>query len=90
MLAEARTTLQPFADRVTYIQADLLEIDKHVKEPVDVVFSTATFHWIADHERLFGALHAILKPGGRLQIADIVTGVELSEDIRRDIDLWTG
>jgi trans-aconitate 2-methyltransferase len=44
--------------------ADLLELE--VPEPVDLVFSTATFHWIADHERLFERLHAALKPGGRL------------------------
>jgi trans-aconitate 2-methyltransferase len=33
---------------------------------VDVVFSNATFHWIHDHDRLFGAIHRSLKPGGRL------------------------
>jgi arsenite methyltransferase len=32
----------------------------------------------------------VLKPGGRVQIADIVLGVELPEDARQDIDLWTG
>jgi trans-aconitate 2-methyltransferase len=43
---------------------DLLELE--VPEPVDLVFSTATFHWIDDHERLFARLRAALKPGGRL------------------------
>src|ERR687885_423996 len=33
---------------------------------VDVVFSTATFHWIADHDALFRSLRAALRPGGRL------------------------
>lgn len=32
----------------------------------DAVFSTATFHWILDHDRLFGSIHHALKPGGRL------------------------
>lgn len=32
----------------------------------DVVFSTATFHWITNHERLFRGIHAVLKPGGLL------------------------
>ena len=32
----------------------------------------------------------VVKPGGRLQFADIVVGVELSEAARSDIDLWTG
>ena len=44
--------------------SDLLELE--VPEPVDLVFSAATFHWIADHERLFERLRAALKPGGRL------------------------
>lgn len=44
--------------------ADLLELG--LEEPVDAILSTATFHWIADHERLFARLHAVLAPGGRL------------------------
>jgi len=44
--------------------SDLLELE--VPEPVDLVFSSATFHWIGDHQRLFERLHAALKPGGRL------------------------
>ena len=43
---------------------DLLELE--VEDPVDLVFSTATFHWIKDHERLFDRLARALKPGGRL------------------------
>ena len=34
--------------------------------PVDAILSTATFHWIADHERLFTRLRGVLVPGGRL------------------------
>jgi trans-aconitate 2-methyltransferase len=44
--------------------ADLAELE--VEEPVDLIFSTATFHWILDHERLFRHLRAALVPGGRL------------------------
>jgi trans-aconitate 2-methyltransferase len=49
---------------VSYLVADLSELE--IAEPVDLVFSTATFHWIVDHDRLFARLHAALKPGGRL------------------------
>jgi trans-aconitate 2-methyltransferase len=49
---------------VEVCQADLLEL--RLDEPVDAVLSTATFHWIEDHEQLFANLHALLKPGGRL------------------------
>ena len=45
-------------------RADLLELE--VDEPADLIVSTATFHWILDHERLFARLHAALRPGGRL------------------------
>src|ERR1700729_907975 len=44
--------------------ADLLELE--LEEPVDAILSTATFHWIADHERLFRRLHTALRSGGRL------------------------
>jgi trans-aconitate 2-methyltransferase len=43
---------------------DLLELE--LEAPVDAILSTATFHWIADHERLFARLRNALRPGGRL------------------------
>lgn len=51
-------------DRADYLVADLVGLE--VGEPVDLVFSTATLHWIPDHEALFARLLAALKPGGRL------------------------
>ena len=51
-------------ERVEVWEGDLLELE--VAEPVDAILSTATFHWIADHDRLFARLHAVLRPGGRL------------------------
>ncbi len=50
--------------RVRVERQDLLEL--RVEEPVDLIFSTATFHWIKDHERLFERLARALKPHGRL------------------------
>jgi trans-aconitate 2-methyltransferase len=41
-------------------------LDLRLDERVDAILSTATFHWIADHPRLFARLHATLRPGGRL------------------------
>jgi trans-aconitate 2-methyltransferase len=61
MVAKARERL---GDDVTYIVSDLSELE--LPEPVDLIFSTATFHWIADHELLFSRLRANLVPGGRL------------------------
>jgi trans-aconitate 2-methyltransferase len=50
--------------RVRVERQDLLSL--HVEERVDLIFSTATFHWIWDHDRLFENLALALKPGGRL------------------------
>lgn len=52
--------------RVRVERADLLELE--VEEPVDVILSTATFHWIQGHERLFRRLARALKPDGRLVV----------------------
>ena len=51
-------------DRADYLVSDLVEME--LDEPVDLVFSTATFHWIPDHDALFRRMRAALKPGGRL------------------------
>jgi trans-aconitate 2-methyltransferase len=61
MVAKARERL---GDRAAYLVADLSQLE--VVAPVDLVFSTATFHWILDHDRLFSRLRAALRPGGRL------------------------
>ncbi|HEV2791899.1 MAG TPA: methyltransferase domain-containing protein [Solirubrobacterales bacterium] len=51
-------------ERADYLVSDLVELE--LDEPVDLVFSTATFHWIQDHDLLFRRLRAALRPGGRL------------------------
>jgi len=61
MVEETRARL---GDRVDARVADLTELE--LERPVDAILSTATFHWIADHDRLFARLHAALHPGGRL------------------------
>ena len=50
--------------RVRVERQDLLSLE--VREPVDFVLSTATFHWIDDHDRLFERLSMALRPHGRL------------------------
>jgi trans-aconitate 2-methyltransferase len=50
--------------RVRVECVDLLQLE--VEEPVDLILSTATFHWIKDHPELFEVLARALKPGGRL------------------------
>jgi len=59
MVEHARVAL---GDRATVLCQDLAQL--RLEEPVDAVFSNAVFHWVTDHERLFAALIAVLKPGG--------------------------
>ena len=65
MLDEARRRLRRFGDRIDFVQADLGR-PLPIAEPVDAVLSTATFHWVPDHDALFANLAAVLRPGGRL------------------------
>jgi trans-aconitate 2-methyltransferase len=61
MVEQAKERL---GDDVEAFAQDLLDLQ--LDHPVDAILSTATFHWIADHERLFQRLYAALNPGGRL------------------------
>ena len=59
-------------------------------ESVDVVISNGVLNLVPEKRARIAEIRRVLKPGGRVQIADIVLGVELPEDARQDIDLWTG
>ena len=65
MLDVARRELRPrFGDRVSLVQSNLL--DRCLAPAADVFFSTATFHWVLDHPRMFGEIRDQLVPGGLL------------------------
>lgn len=64
MLEQARGALSDVGDRLELVQADLTQLQ--LTRPVDAIFSTATFHWVLDHEALFRSLHRALRPGGQL------------------------
>lgn len=57
---------------------------------VDVVTSNGVLNLVPEKERGFAEIVRVLKPGGRLHLADIALDVELPEAARRNIDLWTG
>ena len=59
-------------------------------ESVDVVISNGVLNLVPEKRAAIAEMRRVLKPGGRVQIADIVLGVELTEDARQDIDLWAG
>lgn len=59
-------------------------------ESVDFVITNGVLNLASDKRQAFGEVFRILKPAGQFLYADIVVANELSESIRRDIDLWTG
>jgi trans-aconitate 2-methyltransferase len=65
MVEAARERLAPFGNRIEYVVADLGRL-LPLTVPVDAVLSTATFHWVRDHDALFANLAAVLRPGGWL------------------------
>jgi trans-aconitate 2-methyltransferase len=62
MIEKAREAL---GDRADLRLVSLLDLD--LDREVDAIFSNATFHWVIDHERLFGRLFAALGPGGAME-----------------------
>jgi arsenite methyltransferase len=57
---------------------------------IDVVISNGVLNLVPEKDKAFAEILRVLRPGGRLQLADIVLDAELGEDVRRNIDLWTG
>lgn len=57
---------------------------------VDVVLSNGVIDLVPDKDAVFAEIDRVLRPGGRLQVADVVIHTEVSEDARKRIDLWTG
>jgi len=85
MVALARSRL---GDRAQVWCEDALELE--LREPVDAIVSTATLHWVTDHERLWKRLAQALRPGGVLEIQcggeGNIDGVrEVIEAVARDI-----
>ena len=56
----------------------------------DVVISNCAINLAPDKNDIFRELNRVLKPGGRLQVADILVDKPIPEGARRNIDLWTG
>ena len=54
--------------RVAFVHADLAAPLPLDAAPVDAIVSTSTFHWVRDHDALFGRLAAVLRPGGQLVV----------------------
>jgi len=90
MLAKARLSAAELGlDHVRFVDGDAerLPFDD---ESFDVVISNGVVDLIPDKDAVFAGLHRVLVPGGRIQLADVTIQRPVSEEGRRNIDLWTG
>lgn len=90
MVAKARASAAEMgADNVTIVEGEIeqLPIDD---ASIDVVTSNGVIDLLPDKTAVFEEIYRVLKPGGRMQIADVTIQQPVSEEGKRDIDLWTG
>jgi arsenite methyltransferase len=90
MLARARAAAEEMdATNVEFVEGDVerLPFDDG---SFDIAISNGVIDLIPDKDAVFSELFRVLRPGGRIQIADVTIQRPVSEEGRRDIDLWTG
>lgn len=92
MLAAARERFGGDA-RVAFVHADL-GAPLPLRDPVDAIVSTSTFHWVRDHDALFRHLAAVLRPGGQLVVdcggaGNIATVLDALRALGHDEHPWT-
>jgi trans-aconitate 2-methyltransferase len=90
MIDQARANLAG-NPRVRFLVADLGR-PLNIRDPVDAVFSNATFHWVLDHDALFANLAATMRPGARLVAQCGAEGNvgNVMRAVREAGDDWTG
>jgi arsenite methyltransferase len=90
MLARARQSAASMGLDNFELHQSLIESVPVEDASVDVVISNGVIDLVPDKDAVFDEIDRVLRPGGRLQIADVVIHKEVSEDARARIDLWTG
>jgi arsenite methyltransferase len=90
MLERARQSAAAMGLANVELHESLIESLPLPDESVDVVISNGVIDLVPDKDAVFSELDRVLRPGGRLQLADVVIHTEVSEDARDRIDLWTG
>jgi len=90
MLAKARAAAAAMgAANVEFVEAEAERLP-FADGSFDVVISNGVIDLIPDKDAVFSELFRVLVPGGRMQIADVTIQNPVSEESRRNIDLWTG
>jgi SAM-dependent methyltransferase len=90
MLEQARASAAQIGVANVKLRESLIESLPVEDASVDVVISNGVIDLVPDKDAVFDEIDRALRPGGRLQIADVVIHQEVSEDARKRIDLWTG
>jgi arsenite methyltransferase len=90
MLARARASARAMSLDNVELHESLIESLPLPDESVDVVISNGVIDLVPDKDVVFDEIDRVLRPGGRLQLADVIIHTEVSEDARKRIDLWTG
>jgi arsenite methyltransferase len=90
MLDRARASAREMGLANVELHESLIESLPLEDASVDVVISNGVIDLVPDKDPVFDEIDRVLRPGGRLQIADVVIHTEVSEDARKRIDLWTG
>jgi arsenite methyltransferase len=90
ILAKARAAAEAMdAKNVEFIETEAERLP-FADESFDVVISNGVIDLVPDKDAVFSELNRVLVPGGRLQISDVTIQQPVSEEGRRNIDLWTG
>jgi arsenite methyltransferase len=89
MLAKSRATAARMELRNVEFREGLLEQMPVEDGWADVVISNGVINLCADKRRVFEEIRRVLRPGGRLQFADIANGKPVPASAVRNIDLWT-
>jgi arsenite methyltransferase len=90
MLSRARAAAAEMGGpNVDFVEGDVEQLP-FPAESFDVAISNGVIDLIPDKDAVFAEIFRVLRPGGRLQIADVTIQHPVSEEGRRDIDLWTG
>lgn len=74
---------------VTFVEGEI-EAFPFEDESFDVVISNGVIDLLPDKEVVFASIYRVLRPGGRIQFADVTIQQPVSEEGKRKIDLWTG
>ena len=90
MLAKARQTGEGLGLAHVEFRQGLAETLPVQDGWADVVISNGVINLCTDKKAVFAEIFRVLRPGGRLQFADIANGRPVPAGALRDIDLWTG